>query len=250
MTGTMASRWMRAMRGGASAAVAGGLLLAGPQAVARQAAPLQRSTSQAAVSGQEGAHARGAERGDTSQVPEDAHDAAAPAPGGAHAAEEAHGESVWVTLARFANFAILAGLIYWFGRGPLAAHLASRREHIRRDLVEAAAIRQVATARLAEIDQQLQALPGEIEQLKARAAEELEAERTRMRRAGDVERDRLLEQARREIANQTRNAKAELRAHAATLVVDVAEARLRGTLTPGEQAALVDGYAAQMRSVQ
>ncbi len=98
-------------------------------------------------------------------------------------------------------------------------------------------------ARLAEIESKLAALPGELEQMRARSAEELEAERTRIRAAAETERDRLVEQARREIASQTRNARAELRAHAAALAVDVAEARLRSTLTPAEQSALVDQYA-------
>ena len=76
------------------------------------------------------------------------------------------------------------------------------------------------------------------------------AERTRIRAAAETERDRLVEQARREIASQTRNARAELRAHAAALAVDVADARLRSTLTPAEQSALEDQYASQMRNVQ
>jgi len=202
-------------------------------------------------------------------TPQDAHDAAAPAAGhgaaadevhgaqggghggaGDHGAAGEHGESLWVTLARVANFAILAGVLYALARKPLAAHLAARRDQVRRDLVEAAALKQTATARLAEIETKLAGLPAELEALRARGAEELEAERVRVRAAAEAERDRLIEQARKEIESQTRAARAQLRAHAASLAVDVAEARLKGTLTPAEQAALVDGYAAQMRSIQ
>ena len=125
----------------------------------------------------------------------------------------------------------------------IADHLAARGAQIRKDLVDAAEMRSTATARLAEIESKLAALPGELEQMRARSAEELEAERTRIRAAAETERDRLVEQARREIASQTRNARAQLRAHAAALAVDVADARLRSTLTPAEQSALVDQYA-------
>jgi F-type H+-transporting ATPase subunit b len=149
-----------------------------------------------------------------------------------------------------ANFAILAAVLYWFGRGPLVAHLAARRDQIRKDLVDAAEMRQTATARLAEIEHKLQALPGELEQLQLRGAQELEAERTRIRDAAIVERDRLVDQARREIASQTRGATAQLRALAADLAIGVAEARLRDTLTPAEQSTLVDRYASQMGQVQ
>ena len=214
------------------------------------------------------AHAQHAETAPATKAP--AHDAPAPAethttpaadhaaPAGAHgaapahgaAAEGEHGESLWVTLARVANFAILAGVLYWFGRKPLAAHLASRGAQIRKDLVDAAEMRTTANARLTEIEARLAGLPAELDALRRRGAEELEAERTRIRVTAEAERDRLVEQARREIASQTRNARAQLRAHAATLAVDVAEARLRGTLTPTEQVALVDAYAAQLRNVQ
>lgn len=182
----------------------------------------------------------------------------AAAPGGDHGAAashggehgEEHGESIWVTLARIVNFAILAWVLYYFGREPLANHLASRRTEIRRSLVEAAEMRQTATARLAEIEARLAALPKELEEMRQRGAEELEAERTRMRAAAEAERDRLVEQARREIELQTRHAQATLRAEAAALAVDVAEAQLRSTLTPAEQNTLVDRYATQMRNVQ
>jgi F-type H+-transporting ATPase subunit b len=164
--------------------------------------------------------------------------------------EAEHGESILVTLARLANFAILAGVIWWFARKPLAAHLATRGAQIRKDLVDAAEMRTTATARLAEIEAKLAALPAELEGLRRRGAEELDAERARIKAAAEIERDRLVDQARREIASQTRTARGQLRAHAASLAIDVAESRLRETLTPAEQSALVDSYAAQMRNVQ
>jgi F-type H+-transporting ATPase subunit b len=199
---------------------------------------------------------------DTHTPPPADHAAAdhAPAPAGDHGAAashdaaaghgEPHGESLWVTLARFANFAILVGVIYWLARKPLADHLAARGAQIRKDLVDAAELRTTATARLKDIEAKLAALPGELDQLRKRGAEELESERIRMREAATAERDRLVEQTRREITSQSRAARGQLRAYAATLAVDVAESRLRATLTAAEQASLVDEYAAQMRNVQ
>jgi F-type H+-transporting ATPase subunit b len=176
------------------------------------------------------------------------------APAGEHGAAaghgEAHGESLLVTLARIANFASLAGVFYWFGRKPLADHLAARRAQIRKDLVDAAEMKQMATTRLAEIESKLAALPAELDALRTRGAEELASERTRIRAAAEAERDRLVDQARKEIESQTRGARVQLRAHAASLAVEVAEARLKATLTPTEQSALVDQYASQMRNVQ
>jgi F-type H+-transporting ATPase subunit b len=248
---------------GIAVMVAGLLLVGAPGALAQQTSsvpattpaaehatpPAQTTQTPTAASAPQshatpaGAHATPA--GDHAPAQSADHGAAA-----SHAAEGEHGESILVTLARVANFAILAGIIYWFARKPLAEHLASRRAQIRKDLVDAAEMRTTAAARLADIEARLAALPGELEQLRTRSAEELEAEKGRIRAAAEVERDRLVEQARREINAQTRNARTALRAHAATLAVDVAEARLRATLTAAEQSALVDRYASQMRNVQ
>lgn len=269
MSTTIAARWRVPATRTAGVALAGVLFLSAPTVRAQQVDPASPAAQPTAQD-----HAAGAGSAQGQQVPQDAHDAAAPVAGHGAAADEAHGapagdheatagehapagahgethgESVWVTLARLANFAILAGVLYALGRKPLAAHLAARRAQVRKDLVEAAALKQTATARLAEIEAKLAGLPAELEALRTRGAEELEAERARVRAAAEVERDRLIEQARREIESQTRAARAQLRAHAASLAVDVAEARLKDTLSPAEQAALIDDYAAQMRSIQ
>lgn len=244
----------------AATVVAGAFVFVVPAAVtAQQAEPATRAEAPAHDAA---AHAPAA---DGAHAPAPAADAHSPASGSAqgghapagdhgqdagHGAEGEHGESILVTLARLANFGILVGVIYWLARKPLADHLAARGAQIRKDLVDAAQTRTTATARLADIEAKLAALPSELENLRRRGTEELEAERARMRAAAEAERDRLVEQARREIAAQTRTARNQLRAHAASLAVDVAEARLRETLTPAEQAALVDQYAAQMRNVQ
>ena len=264
----MSTNTMTAMRAvgqrarlGASAVMAATLVIAvAPRPASAQAQPEGKQAAPATTT-TPAAH--------DAAVPKDAHDAAAPvaghaaaaAPshGGAQAADhagaegghgEAHSESIWVTLARLANFAVLAGILYLLGRKPLAAHLASRSAQIRKDLVDAAALRQTATARLADIEARLAALPAELAQMRERSAHELESERARIRAVAEAERDRLVDQARREIATQTRAARVSLREHAAALAVGVAEQRLRSTLTAAEQATLVDRYAAQVRNVQ
>lgn len=250
----------------AATVVAGAFVFVAPVATAQQAEPATKAEAPAHdAAAHDTASQSPAADGSHAPAAADAHAPAsgghAPAQGGhapagdhgqaaGHGAEGEHGESILVTLARLANFGILVGLIYWLARKPLADHLASRGAQIRKDLVDAAQTRTTATARLADIEAKLAALPSELENLRRRGAEELEAERARMRASAEAERDRLVEQARREIAAQTRAARTQLRAHAASLAVDVAEACLRETLTPAEQAALVDQYAAQMRNVQ
>lgn len=166
-----------------------------------------------------------------------------------HAAESAeaeHPESIWVTLARIANFALLAGGLAYFLKSPIAGYLSSRGTQIRHDLVTAAQMRQVATAQLAEIEQKMKSLPSELETLKRQGAEDVRAEQARITQAAADERARLLDQMRREIEMRLRVARRDLTEHAARLAVGVAETRIRRTITADDQLRLIDRYTTQL----
>jgi F-type H+-transporting ATPase subunit b len=173
------------------------------------------------------------------------HEASAPA---AHdeAAEAPHGQTVLQTIAKVANFAILAGVLVYFLKSPIAAYLASRATQIRQDLVTASEVRAAATARLAEIERKLQALPEELDALKAQGARDVVAEQARIAQAAAAERDRLIAQTRREIETRLRLARRELSEYAARLAVAIAEERIRRSITPDDQLRLVDRYTAQL----
>jgi F-type H+-transporting ATPase subunit b len=141
-----------------------------------------------------------------------------------------------------ANFAILAGALWWFLKQPIGTYLTDRHLSIRKDLVDAANVKAAAGAQLAEIERKLQALPGELDALKRRGAEEIVAEEQRIAALAAAERDRLLEQTRREIDLQVRLAKRELVDHAAQLSVQLAGERIQKTITPADQDRLVDRY--------
>jgi F-type H+-transporting ATPase subunit b len=165
---------------------------------------------------------------------------AQPENAGEHAAEEHGGLSalLWPT----ANFIILVGGLWWFLKQPVAAYLADRHSSIRKDLVDAANVKAAAAAQLSEIDRKLQALPAELDALTRRGAEEIAAEEKRIAAAAAAERDRLLEQTRREIELQVRLAKHALVEHAADLSVQLASERIQNTITPADQDRLVDRY--------
>jgi F-type H+-transporting ATPase subunit b len=173
-------------------------------------------------------------------------------PGAEHAAgepgEAEHGSDVVGMIARFVNFAILAGVLFYLLRSPLAGYLTERSGQIRSDLVNAAAMKQAAAAQIEDIDRRMKALPGELEALRKQGAEEIAAEEARIRTAAAAERDRLLEQARREIDMQVKVAERELVSHAADLAVGVATERIKNTITDDDQKRLVDRYAQQLKS--
>jgi len=180
-------------------------------------------------------------------------------PAGEHAAEGEHAEGghdksiggmIMAMGWPVANFIIFCGVIYYFGNGPLKEYLATRSATIRKDLVEAAELKAAATAQLATIEQKLQALPGELNALRTRGAEEITAEEKRIAAAAEADRERLLEQTRREIDLQVRLAKKDILEHAADLSVQLAGERLKKEITPADQSRLVDQYLTQVKDRQ
>ena len=166
----------------------------------------------------------------------------------AAAEEEAHAAGgfsalLWPIL----NFIVLCGTLYYFLNQPLSTYLSDRTTSIRKDLVEAAELKASAATQLATIDQKLKALPGELDALRKRGAEETAAEEQRITATAQAERDRLLDQARREIELQTRLAKRDILEHAADLSVQLATERLKQEVTPADQSRLVDRYLEQVR---
>ena len=235
--------------------------LAGCFALAIVAAPWQ-----AAFARQEPAPASTASQPAAPATPVEAsgaaHQAAAPAPaagdaahqpaaghetGGDHAAAETHEESPWGLIARIFNFAVLVGLLGYFLRGPFGQHLASRKQQIASDLVSARETTNRAQQQLTDIDRRLKELPAELETLKAAGAEEVAAEGARIRQAAETERQRLLEQTRREIDMQLRIAKQALTEHTADLAVELAKDRLSASITPDDQDRFVDQYVSQVK---
>ena len=163
--------------------------------------------------------------------------------------ETAHeeGHPLLDMVARLVNFAVLAGSLYYLLNSPIRRYLADRGTQIRSDLVNAAEMKQAAATQIEEIDRKMKALPGELETLRTQGAQEIAAEEERIRAAAAAERDRLLEQARRDIDLQVKVAERDLVAHAADLAVGVAADRIKKTITDDDQKRLVDRYVGQLR---
>jgi F-type H+-transporting ATPase subunit b len=162
-------------------------------------------------------------------------------------APEAHGSELVGMIARLVNFAILAGVLVYFLKSPLAGYLSGRSDAIRGDLVNAAETKRAAAAQMEEIDRRMKALPGELDALRAQGAQEIAAEEERIRAAAALERDRLLEQTRREIEWQVKVAERDLVSRAADLAVGVATERIKHHITDDDRQRLVDRYVQQLK---
>ena len=174
------------------------------------------------------------------------HKAEAGAPAGEEGAPEGERNPILGMIARLFNFSIVAGVLIYFLRSPIADYLSGRAAQIKADLVKAADMRVQAAADLADIDKKMRALPDELDALRKAGAEEVAAEEARIRQAAESERARLLEVTRREVATQLKLAERQLMQRAADLAIAVASERVKATITDADQLRLVDRYLVQV----
>jgi F-type H+-transporting ATPase subunit b len=161
---------------------------------------------------------------------------------------EAHEESIWPFIGKIFNFAVLAGGLVYLLRKPFGEYLARRGTEVRAELAAAQTLKAEATAKIAEIEARMKALPAELEALGARGRADVAAEEQRIRDLAAAEQRRLLDQATREIDQRVRNARRELLEHAADLTIDVARTKIQREITDADRSRLVDQYLSQVTS--
>ena len=140
------------------------------------------------------------------------------------------------------NAALLFGLLYHYGRGPIAAALKRRRQNIMHGMDEAARMREEAEDRLEDYEDKLERIDEEIKRVKRE-----------MRELGKQERERILTEARERHARMERDARLVVEqemkeAHELLLretvraAIRAAEERLAQQITPADQQRLADEY--------
>lgn len=143
---------------------------------------------------------------------------------------------------RCLNFAIMVGLIAYFVRKPIRNGLFNRRAEIEKTLADAHASREAAEAKAREYREKLEKASAEIEEIYAA-----------IRREGELERDKILANARElaakieqdvdaKAANAVAKARAELRVETAHLAMKLANDLLIKNLTDADQKRLIDEY--------
>ncbi len=149
-------------------------------------------------------------------------------------------------LLKFINFFILAGGAWYLLRGNAPAFFRGRAEAIVASITEAGAAKEEAERRLREAEAKLSRIEEETEEIRAVARHEAAAEVVRIRSAAREEGEKIERAARAEIETAERAARMELRALAAQLAAENAEAQLYRQVTPEVEARLVSGFAEQL----
>ncbi|WP_305045823.1 ATP synthase F0 subunit B [Geoalkalibacter sp.] len=152
-------------------------------------------------------------------------------------------------LYRVLNFGVMVAILGFFITRPIKKGLASRRETLAKELEDARLARETAEAKFAEYEQKLKDATAEIEQIQAE-----------IRREGELERERILSNAREMAAKMAQDtertatqeiakARLELRKEAAALAISLAKDLLNKNFNDDDQKRLVDEYMDKMQRV-
>lgn len=153
-------------------------------------------------------------------------------------AEESGNLEIW----KWANFALLAAGLGYLVKKNAGPYFAKRGLEIRKQMVEAEEIRKEAEHRVAAIEARLANLQNEIAALKTESLAEQEAEVEQFRLQNAAEIAKIQSHAQREIEAAGKQARLELRRHAAAVAMTLAEQKIRARMTPEAQGALVDSF--------
>jgi F-type H+-transporting ATPase subunit b len=132
---------------------------------------------------------------------------------------------------RWLNFAIVIGLVAYYAVKKGGPYFRRHAEEIAAKIAEGARAREAAEQRRREMEAKLAGLDKEIAQMRAEAKRDAAAEAQRLRAMARAEADRIERTAQAEIAAAERAGHLELKALAARLALDRAEALLKRELT-------------------
>jgi F-type H+-transporting ATPase subunit b len=143
---------------------------------------------------------------------------------------------------QFLNFAILVGVLVFFGRKPLRQALQARHEQLKADLAAAAEARTAAAARLDKQNARLASLEQEIADIRAGIKEEAEAEKARMIAAAEDRARRIQEETAFVLDQQVKEAQAQLKREVAEMAVRIGEEIVKRSLTGADQQRMLDSF--------
>lgn len=145
-------------------------------------------------------------------------------------------------LYRCLNFGITFGLLAYFVTKPIRKGLAGRREGIEKQLAAAKAAKEAAEAKFADYDVKLNQASAEIDEIAAAIKREGELEREKILANAKEMAAKIKLEAQNTAANEVAKARVELQQEAARMAIQIAEEILKKNFTAEDQSRLVDEY--------
>jgi F-type H+-transporting ATPase subunit b len=140
------------------------------------------------------------------------------------------------------NFAVLAGILGWFGGRAINKALLARHQQLKADLVAASDARAAAERRASDQEKRLASLETEIEAIRVGIKQEAEAEKQRLIAAAEERAKRIGEETKFLLDQQVKEAEATLKREVAEAAVKIAESLVTRSLTGADQQRLIDAF--------
>ncbi len=157
---------------------------------------------------------------------------------------------VWDLIWRIVNFAILAGVLFYYARKPAVNAIRNSIESVKTLLKEARESRKASEARMKEAEEKLAGVDKEISELLESARKEGEAERERILAEAAKALEKLKAETALAIEQELKKAKDILRMEAADAAVALAEEVISRNITPEDQARFVTEYLEKLEANQ
>ena len=156
------------------------------------------------------------------------------------------GLEIWKLL----DLAVFVAAAIYILKKPIAHALASRRETIRKQILEAEQQRERAAEKLAGAEAMLARLDQEVESVRKLAREEADLERERQGAATQQEMQRLKAQSERELEIARKAARRELQKFLATRSIAVAKESVTSQLRPEDDVRLIRERVTELREAR
>lgn len=148
---------------------------------------------------------------------------------------------------KFFNLAVFTAFGIYILRRPISAALATRRDAIKQELVQAQETKARAVEKLAEADSQLSRLDSDVRTVHEQSRQEADAERQRVAAATAREIEKLKQQAEREMETADKVARKALRQFFAQKSVQVARDNVRTQMRPEDDRHLIEQSIGELR---
>ena len=163
---------------------------------------------------------------------------------------EAHEEGPSMGLVYWGiNFLILTIVLLYFLRKPAKEFFASRASLIRENIEHARALKANAEKKYQEYENRLKSIEKEMQDLIGNLKKDGELEKRRLIENAEQQAANLKSNSERVLQQELRKAKEDLKKEAVSLATDLAEDLIRKNVTPEDQGRIVDQYLDKMEKL-
>ena len=162
-------------------------------------------------------------------------------------AAEGEGGWGWMTTAgRWFNLLLVVGALVYALRKPLPAYFKQRRKSIQQEIEEARRLRDEADAKLLEVASRIKDLDSELDVMRQQARKNAQSERQRLLEEARRDGEKIIAAAQREVGNLRRHAREELKEYASQLALGMAEEQIRQSINEEDEGRIVDRFFSQL----